>query len=58
VNAAAELTDSDQASIAQYFEEDNSLRFVAARWMDDKVMAETRIPLDGSISGRYCLCPC
>ncbi len=52
VDAAAELTDSDQASIAQIFDEDDSLRFVAARWMEDDVMAETRIPLDGSISGR------
>jgi len=52
VNAAAELTASEQASIAQYSEEDQSLRFVAARWMEDEVMENTRIPLDGSISGR------
>ena len=52
VNAAAELTGSDQASIAQYFEADETLRFVAARWMEPQVMEETRIPLDGSIAGR------
>ena len=52
VNAAAELTTSEQASLAEYSEEDNSLRFVAAHWMEEDVMASTRIPLDGSISGR------
>lgn len=52
VNAASELSDSEQASIAQFFPEDQTLRFVAAKWMDPEVMANTRIPLDGSISGR------
>lgn len=52
VEAAAELTDSEQASIAQFFPADESLRFIAARWMDPEIMANTRIPLDGSISGR------
>ena len=52
VNAASELSDSEQASIAQFFPEDQTLRFVAAKWMDPEVMVNTRIPLDGSISGR------
>lgn len=52
VEAAAELTDSEQASIAQFFAADESLRFIAARWMDPDIMAHTRIPLGGSIAGR------
>ena len=52
VNAASELTSSEQASIAQFFPVDQTLRFVAAKWMDPEVMEQTRVPLDGSISGR------
>ena len=52
VDAAAELTESEQASIAQYSSSENSLRFIAARWMDPEVMAKTRVPLEGSIAGR------
>lgn len=52
VDAAAELTESEQASIAQYSSSENSLRFIAARWMDPEVMAQTRVPLEGSIAGR------
>jgi len=52
VNAASELTNSEQASIAQFEPEDQSLRFVAAKWMDPDVLANARVPLDGSISGR------
>jgi len=52
VDASAELTDSEQASIAQFNQSDESLRFVAARWMDPEIMANTRIPLEGSVSGR------
>jgi len=52
VNAASELTESQQASIAQFFPKDQTLRFVAAKWMDADIMENTRIPLDGSISGK------
>ncbi len=52
VDASAELTDSEQASIAQFNQSDESLRFIAARWMDPEIMANTRIPLEGSVSGR------
>jgi signal transduction histidine kinase len=52
VDASAELTDSEQASIAQFNQSDESLRFIAARWMDPEIMANTRIPLQGSVSGR------
>lgn len=52
VDAAAELTESEQASIAEYSSSENTLRFIAARWMDPDVMAEMRVPLEGSISGK------
>lgn len=52
VNAAAELTNSEQASIAQYDRADKSLRFIAARWMEPEIMAIMRVPLETSIAGQ------
>jgi signal transduction histidine kinase len=52
VEAAAELTHSEQASIARYDEENDCLRFIAARWMDPEMMASIRVPLRGSIAGQ------
>ncbi|MQC27093.1 MAG: GAF domain-containing protein [Chloroflexi bacterium] len=52
VDAAAELTDSEQASIAQYFPEEDALRFIAAHWMDADLMETMLIPLDSSITGQ------
>jgi signal transduction histidine kinase len=52
VDAAAELTDSEQASIAEIDSTGKQLRFIAARWMDPKIMADMRVPLEGSITGQ------
>ncbi len=52
VDAAAELTHSEQASIARYDEENDCLRFIAARWMDPEMMASIRVPMQGSIAGQ------
>lgn len=52
VDAAAELTHSEQASIARYDQDNDCLRFIAARWMDPEMMASIRVPLQGSIAGQ------
>lgn len=51
VNAAAELTGSEQSSIAQLDPQTNQLRFLAARWMSPDIMENVRVPLNDSIAG-------
>lgn len=52
VDAAAELTNSEQASIARYDRADQSLQFIAARWMAPEIMETMRVPINASISGQ------
>lgn len=52
VDAAAELTNSEQASIARHDDENDCLRFIAARYMDPALMESIRVPLKGSIAGQ------
>ena len=52
IDAAADLTYSQEASILLYNEETEDLEFVAAPWFKRDRMKEIRVPLDKSISGQ------
>lgn len=49
--AASELTSSEAASILEFDEKSNTLRFVAASWFHQQSLKEIPVPLQGSIAG-------
>jgi signal transduction histidine kinase len=49
--AASELTSSEAASILEFDEKSNSLRFVAASWFSQQSLKDIVVPLEGSIAG-------
>jgi len=49
--AASELTSSEAASILEFDETSNSLRFVAASWFRQQSLKDIVVPLEGSIAG-------
>jgi signal transduction histidine kinase len=49
--AASELTNSEAASILEFDESSNSLRFVAASWFRQESLKKIKVPLEGSIAG-------
>lgn len=51
VDAAAEITGSEQASIAQLDRQTNTLRFTAAHYLSPEIIENVRIPLEDSIMG-------
>ncbi len=51
IRAAAEVIDTEAASIMLVDERTNELRFAAATGADPKVLAHIPVPLDGSIAG-------
>lgn len=51
VEAAAELTQSEEASILLHDQMTNELKFVAAPWFKRDVIKNIRVPLEGSITG-------
>jgi signal transduction histidine kinase len=52
IDAASDLTNSQEASILLYDEEAGNLEFVAAPWFKRDQLGEIRVPLQGSIAGR------
>ena len=48
---ASEMTDSELASILEYDEEANELRFLSTPWFDRDVLRPMGVPLDGSVAG-------
>lgn len=51
IDAASDLTYSQEASILLYDEIEHDLKFVAAPWFKRDQMQEVRVPLQGSIAG-------
>ena len=51
ITAAIDLTGSLSASILEYDEPSNSLRFVAVPWFWQELLKEFMVPLNGSIAG-------
>jgi signal transduction histidine kinase len=49
--AASNLTSSEAASILEFDETSNSLRFVAASWFRQQSLKDIVVPLEGSIAG-------
>ncbi len=52
IDLAADLTDSQEASILLYNEKDKNLEFVTAPWLKRDEMRGIRVPLDKSIAGQ------
>ncbi len=52
IDAAAELTFSQESSILLYDERQNNLEFVAAPWFKNEQMREIRVPLEISVVGQ------
>jgi signal transduction histidine kinase len=52
IDAASDLTYSQEASILLYDQEAGNLEFVAAPWFKRDQLGEIRVPLQGSIAGR------
>jgi signal transduction histidine kinase len=52
IDAAADLTYSQESSILLYDKKEDNLQFVAAPWFKREKMREIRVPLDKSISGQ------
>ena len=52
IDAAADLTYSQESSILLYDEKEENLRFVAAPWFKRDLMKEIKVPLDKSIAGQ------
>jgi len=48
---AAEMTDSELASILEYDEEAKELRFLSMPWFDRDALRPMGVPLDGSVAG-------
>jgi len=51
IDAASDLTYSQEASILLYDEIENDLKFEAAPWFKRSQMQQVRVPLEGSIAG-------
>ena len=49
--AAAELTDSEVASILEFDKSSNSLRFISAPWFHQESLKEVIVPIDESMAG-------
>jgi signal transduction histidine kinase len=48
---ATEMTDSELASILEYDEEADELRFLSMPWFDREALRPMGVPLDGSVAG-------
>jgi len=51
ITEASEMTDSELASILEYDEDADELRFLSMPWFDRDVLRPMGVPLDGSIAG-------
>lgn len=51
INEATELTDSELASILEYDEDAEELRFLAMHWFQRDLLRPVGVPLDGSAAG-------
>lgn len=51
ISEASELTNSELASILEYDESADELRFLAVQWFDREVLGPMGVPLDGSAAG-------
>jgi signal transduction histidine kinase len=51
INEASELTNSELASILEYDESADELRFLTVQWFDRDVLRPMGVPLDGSAAG-------
>jgi len=51
ISEASELTDSELASILEYDESAEELRFLAVQWFDRDVLRPMGVPVDGSAAG-------
>ena len=49
--ATSELTDSEAASVLEFDEAVNALRFVAASWFRPQSLEDILVPLEASIAG-------
>ncbi len=51
ISEASELTNSELASILEYDEDAEELRFLAVQWFDREALRPMGVPLDGSMAG-------
>ncbi len=51
IGLASEMTESESASILEYDEDWNALRFRSAPWFHREMLGEVRVPLEESIAG-------
>jgi len=51
ITEASEMTDSELASILEYDEEAEELRFLSMPWFDRDALRPMGVPLDGSVAG-------
>jgi len=51
ISAAIELTDSEAASILEFDESSEALRFLSAPWYHQDVLRTIKVPVDGSAAG-------
>ena len=51
ISEASELTNSELASILEYDETADELRFLAVQWFDREVLGAVGVPLEGSAAG-------
>jgi len=51
ISAAIELTDSEAASILEFDESSETLRFLSAPWYHQDVLRTIKVPVDGSAAG-------
>ena len=51
ISEASELTNSELASILEYDETADELRFLAVQWFDREVLGSVGVPLEGSAAG-------
>ncbi|MEJ5240784.1 MAG: ATP-binding protein [Anaerolineales bacterium] len=51
IGLASELAESESASILEYDEDWNALRFRSAPWFHQELLKDVRVPIEGSIAG-------
>ena len=51
ITEASEMTDSELASILEYDQEADELRFLSMPWFDREALRPMGVPLDGSVAG-------
>ena len=51
LDAAAELTESEGASLLEYNQDSHDLSFRLVPWVQEEVLSSARVPLDGSVAG-------